>query len=229
MRRFRIAGIAVLALAGLSLKGSYILGPASSGGGPTSTLVQMFQGGANTLPSLAFPFNVTINDTMLIGLGWEGGAATNSSITDTLSTVWTRQVQLTGGTESCAIFSGVAPSSGADTISVTLPGSAGFNRINLSEWRSQGTTLDGSTSGMNNPITLNLTTTFNGDLVFGVTQGNSSGGVFAGYGAFVGNTQTSNGSDSSALAWYLQPKAGFLQTLVQGGGTNFSACFGAFH
>jgi hypothetical protein len=125
-----------------------------------------------------------------------------------------------------AIFVVTAVSSGANTITVTFPASAGFEGIFPEEFRGVSTTLDGSatfrtTSGGQIP-SASLTTTANGDLVYSIVQGSNSGNPSYCIGMLYAGPPV-GGADSGQACFTVQNTAGVTHIT---GGFNTSGATG---
>ncbi len=183
----------------------------------------------NTTLTLAYPFAVTSGNVLVVPVGWEGGAATTPTLTDTLLTSYASVVTLTGGAENCIIFVGIAGSSGANTVAVVLPASAGYNGIHVSEWLNLSATVDGTATGTTNN-NLPLTTAAAGDLLVTIIQNNTSAGVPLGVPGLA-YPLTQGGNDSGGIDFLVQPVAGKIQAgmQVQAGSSNGLCAVGLKH
>lgn len=201
--------------------GQVIPGVAAQGTTTTPSLVQSAASRGNTVTTQAYPINVSSGNVLVVLLGWEVGTGI-ATISDTLTTSWTSQVSLVSGSENCAIYSGTAGSSGADTVTVTLPSGAGFNQVAATEWRNLKTTRDTSVTGTTNGV-LSMTTTSTGDLVMGLVQGNSSSGVTL---PIIGWEYPSMlaGNDSGGVQWYVQPAAGSINAGISNSSSLVGLC-----
>lgn len=163
-------------------------------------------------------------DILVVPVGWNGGAATNATLTDSASTSYMRACQLTGdANENIAVFVGVVPATpGTITFTAVTPG--GFTGVNPIELSSLTTTVDVcavSASGSTNaPLT--ITTTMTGDTLIIGADGSCNGGITAFPVAFFG--QAINGNDSGAVAFSAASLLNTLTARTYVVPANFNSC-----
>jgi len=178
---------------------------AGGGGGGGIQATNLLNGGAiRTSLTLTFNFASQAADILAVCIGWEGGAATNPTLSDSAMTSYTKIVQLTGQTqENIALFIGTVPSSpGTLTFTYTIPASAISSGINAIELLNSTATTDGSAvsttgTGSTSPIMFSPTAT--GDTIVGCVQGNANGGNTYPPAGFAG--VVSNGDDSGGIVY----------------------------
>lgn len=190
--------------------GPLIPGVAAQSAVNVPTIVQSTQARGNPVLSLAYPLNVTSGNILVAALGWFGGTTTTGlSISDTLSSSFGATL-VTGGTSGgdwCAIYAAAAASSGADTVTITLPSGGGFNGLLLHEFSNLTKTTDGTASSTTSNQVLSITTGTSGDLVLEVIDSPNSNATVTGTGGwFV--PLTNNSSDTGASQWTVQSQLG---------------------
>jgi hypothetical protein len=157
------------------------------------------------------------NNILGVCVGWEGGAGTDASLTDSAGTSYTRQTQVTGdANRDIALFTGRVPATpGTITITATIPAGAGFQGLYAVELAgiTIADTLDVATSGF---TAFSLTTTQKNDVILACVQGNLSIAVSSienlGFSAIISTSTTTQ--DSGAIAYTLQPMAGPIYTKI---------------
>lgn len=84
----------------------------------------------------AFPGDVTIGNVIAVGIGARFGAATGmASVTDSRGTTFTLKISDANATTGAYIYTGIASSSGPDTVTVTLNGTYYFGHVGLGEYQ----------------------------------------------------------------------------------------------
>lgn len=190
---------------------------------PPALVQSKAERGASTL---TFNFASTAEDILVVAVGWENGAATASSLSDSAGTSYTKACEQTGSLENLAFFVGTVPSSpGTITFTATLPSGAGFQGISALEFGPSGisTTVDVTTVS-SSPITITPTTV---DVVVIANQGSSNGGVVAFPPNFIGISAA--GSDSGGIAYSIgHPPVGVPSnaTLLNSSGSSAYAAVG---
>lgn len=164
----------------------------------TPSTFQFIQGieqgsGSSGVASLsqAYPSNVLSGDLLVVAVYWGNSAVTSVTISDTLSTTWNQSngpTLDTGSDYHATIYWGIAPSAGADTVTVNFSGAGGnFPSIFIHEYyipsgatvSVDGTPVNG-TGSSGTPNSGNITTTVSGDLLLGyISQWDSSSAFFA--------------------------------------------------
>ena len=165
----------------------------------TPAFVQSAQGTANSNLSVAFTSSVTVGDLLLVSIATTGSW---TAPTDTLGTTYTLAAQQTG-TNNTALYYGVAPSSGPNTVS-TFGGSPDLAMV-ISEF-SHVNALPNATAaqylasgGVGSHITIAITSTIASSLVYAAIGGNTGHSAFTTITGFSIAAQTSNGSGSRML------------------------------
>ena len=186
---------------------------AAGGGGGGGSKISFVQGNGARGVSLAFAAHVTSGDVLVVLVGWESNAGA-ATATDTLGTTYTQIVNGFAGIEGAAILVGVAPSSGACTVTASLPGV--LPGIYIAEFSGATTTVDGNAVGAGTgsltPANVGITTTTDGDLVVCIVQGWTSAtpGIWAGSPIFL----ATGGSDSGIAGYLIQNTAGPILAFV---------------
>ena len=186
---------------------------------------------ARDAATVVFPNNVVSGDVLIVALGWSSTANTTPSISDTLTTTWTKVLEKSGAAagDNLAIFTGTASSSGADTVTPTYPAGAGFKGVYAVEF--DGTTvlatLDGTGSsqqaGSNIVCNTSLTTAFKGDLILGYLDWGTS--TFPNYWASSSTIDAaSQGSDGGMIFHQIQSASAMGLVGISAGSSNASTC-----
>lgn len=137
-------------------------------------LVQHTQKDAGTVTSttLAYGSNVAVNDLLLVFTRW-GGAATTTTITDTLGNIWTNlTIQNASGLGGTVISWAVSNGSGADTITDTLDASTTL-RMAIAEYSGKATSSpveaenNNQTGTSTTPAASSITPAADNELVIG--------------------------------------------------------------
>ena len=189
--------------------------------GTVSPLVSNVQNVAETgASSLAFSSAVSSGDLIVVAFAAESNVATRT-ISDTLLTSYTRVGYTTGDPNDIAIFVGIAPSSGADTI--TFNSGASFPKITMSEFSGLGSTVNTSSFvyvSSGNPVTTSITTTA-ATVVFEAVASYNNSSVFTTIsGGGVALTAQANGNDAIAGAFGTFASAGTYTIGLNLTGTN---------
>lgn len=164
--------------------------------------------------TLTYGSNVTAGNTLILGLfSWYTAFATSVVVTDTQLNVWTRNsIGTSFKTGTSLIFTAVAGSSGANTLTITAPGGAATFGSFLIEvttgllsnpFDTFSTAVDNTTSPVNAG---SITPTTNGAYILAYY---SRGGVFNSYGnngVFTVRGQAPS-NNTNALYDYVQPTA----------------------
>ncbi|VVC06074.1 Uncharacterised protein [uncultured archaeon] len=127
--------------------------------------------------TLAYSSNVSAGNLLIVSYSSEG-AVTSSTVSDTLGTTYTRVAQITSATINMNVWAGIAPSSGANTVTIGSPASA-YNQLGISEYRNVSATADVTASNYttsNTTASASIINTNSTDLIYGITatdQGNN--------------------------------------------------------
>ena len=138
--------------------------------------------------SLSFPSNIGSGQRLIVvQVCFGGGSNLVTGIADTLGTTYTLAQFQAGLNVSGAIYYGLAPSGGgANAVQVTLSAAAAFRRLAIHEYSGNATAsvLDqvnsaahDSTPPANAPDSGNVTTTADGELIFGCWHMDQGGDV----------------------------------------------------
>lgn len=174
-----------------SYNGSLYLRLVAGGSVGTPTVVQsaalMHTGG------VAFPSNVSAGNLLVVAVSQETTAP--PAPTDTLGTVYTL-VKSKTGVNNISIYAGIAPSSGANT--VTSP-NVSFSGTSISEISNVSATVNATSSAYFNatPASAPITTTAAGCLIYAAIAGNHNANTFT---ALTGFTLTAQANGSDAIA-----------------------------
>jgi hypothetical protein len=174
-----------------SYNGSLYLRLVAGGSVGTPTVVQsaalMHTGG------VAFPSNVSAGNLLVVAVSQETTAP--PAPTDTLGTVYTL-VKSQTGVNNISIYAGIAPSSGANT--VTSP-NVSFSGTSISEISNVSATVNATSSAYFNatPASAPITTTAAGCLIYAAIAGNHNANTFT---ALTGFTLTAQANGSDAIA-----------------------------
>src|SRR2546428_6407560 len=188
---------------------------ATSTGGAAVTVPRHIQSfaalrAAAQVANLVLRHPVGSGDILLVLMGWFQGANTASSVSDNLSTPYTKITEITGSTHNIAIFVGKTTTTGTCTITPAYPVGGSFSGLYASDF--DGTTLTTntdagtSTSGSGSPV-LKLTSTNTGVLVWGGCDGDSNTTVWGVPAGFLMDGAT-NGADAGAIYHTIQPSPG---------------------
>lgn len=157
--------------------------------------------GAST--SCVFASNVVAGDILVASSTWESSTMT-PSVTDTLSSSFAQAVINTSGSVKGAVYVAIAGGSGADTITFSVSG-ATFQNTRCGEFSSAlvtstvDTANSGTFSGTPASVSVNVTTTVNGDLIIGSAGGFKSAGYFYLSDTTYNFVAATNGQDSGAM------------------------------
>jgi hypothetical protein len=202
-----------------------------TGGGGGGNVITVVQGKMIRGTSQATAINVASGHVVAACLGWYGGATTGSSLADSLTTSYTKVTEQNPGTgHNVALFVGTLGSSGADTLTGTFPAGAGFEGVGYFEFSNVTATVDASGNvGQGSP--LSITTATDGDVIISCNDDDSSSAAFSGVPGFF-TPALSSGSDSGAIVFGIQPKAGVLLCSIQfigATGYDANACMALKH
>lgn len=138
--------------------------------------------GENDSAAIAFPNNVTSGNLLIVGGAvWNDPANTSISVTDSLGTTYTTLLGTihTGNRLRSFIAYGIAPSSGANTVTVNPNGSNTYMSFSIDEFSGvDSTPLDadgGTTTGTGTAIADSITTASANALIIGVCTHNVAG------------------------------------------------------
>ena len=166
---------------------------------PTISNVQnAAEAGSN---SLAFTSSVTSGNLIVVAYASESNI-TSRTISDTLSTSFTRVGYTSGNSNDIAIYVGVAPSSGADTI--TFNAGASYPKITISEFSGLSGTVNTSSfvfQSSGSPVTTSITTTAATEVYEAVASYSSSSTFTTVSGEPMTITAQANGADAIAGAF----------------------------
>jgi hypothetical protein len=152
--------------------------------------------------SLSFTSAVTAGNLLVVAFA-RLNSVTVSSVTDTLGTTYSLVGTINGQPNSLAVYAGIAPSSGANTVSVTFAASEDYNTMAVSEFSGAQAVLDGSAStiyGSSSPVTQSVVTTLPGDLIYVAQAGYHSADTFSAGGGFTIGAQA-NSYDAICAAY----------------------------
>lgn len=190
------------------------MGWAEAGSG-TQRAASGAQASSNSFP-LAYPGNVTAGDFLLvIGSGWAVGGALTYAITDTLGTSYTITVSaaLTGDNANTFIAWGIAPSSGANTVTVDPNNTADFS-FSIDAFtgaHASPVSVDGGrTEGTSTSATDSLTTAVDNELVVAVCTYLGADTTLAAGANFtqIGQTATNTGNQAHIAEFRIVTTAG---------------------
>jgi hypothetical protein len=163
----------------------------------------------NPLTSLLAGHNVTAGNLLIVATDWYQGTAGNPTISDTLSTPFTRVVSNSNtGNSAVAIFIGTAAASGSNTVTLTFPAGASFQGISISEFKNVSTVVDDSAVVYNTAIQLSPTT--DGDLIFTYGGAPSSAVAFTIPPPGFTSGKYVSGNDASGWSSMIQNVASFV-------------------
>ena len=163
--------IALFFAVSMAARAQRILAPILHGHSVSGFFVQE-NGGTNsssTSTAVAFNSNVTGGNVIAVVLGQATFSNVSTAVSDTLGTGFVK-IQENFSNNGLSLYAGIAPSSGADTVTATF-GSAVANIVAIHEYQNVTVEVDAvnsqSTFGgsIPNPYVTNITTTTAGDLL----------------------------------------------------------------
>lgn len=174
--------------------------------------------------SVAFPSNVTSGHLLIVSIN---NAISAITLSDTLGTSYAKLYQVNDGSSGIdfAVYAGLAPSSGPNTVSFTASGDS-YQSIGVMEVAGATATVDvqasfdtGSANPSSQTPSVSLTTTEVGDFLYFAVGGAHNGNVFAYCSPFTLDSQI-NGSDAQAVGHCIAGAAGAYSAEVSiSGGT----------
>lgn len=174
--------------------------------------------------------NVTAGNLLVVAAGWAAGSAGSPVCTDTLGTSYTlRGIQLHDDGAVLAVFSGIAPSTGGCTVTVSSTSGTSFSQTAISEFSGAQDVIDVSafSKGNGTTQTATLTTTVSKTLLYAAIEGDHNTDT---YSAASGYTRDNfiNGSDAIATAWKQHSSSGSISGGFTGGLNFYALGFIAF-
>ena len=189
-------------------------------GGPSLPVVQSASNdsGTTTAATVALPGNATAGDWLVVAVATDGQWAQQASLTDSLGDAFTKQASVfdSGGyaNDSMAYFTAPITTSGADTITATLPSSTS-SAMQVIEVKASGidrVVLNGPVSGTNNDdaeTSTSATTTANGETVLGmITSMTGTDDYIAGTGSTLDQYFQTSNNTRMAIETQTQTTAG---------------------
>lgn len=128
---------------------------------------------------VAFGSNVVVNNLLVVVIGTYNDTATITTPTDTIGTTYTQAGTLlrSGGSPAVmlAVYYGVAPSSGANTVTVTFSANCGDKELKIFEISGESTSTplnqtNGATGSSTAPLSGSITTTAAGFIIKAVQE-----------------------------------------------------------
>lgn len=205
------------------------LGVGRAGDGGPITFVQgnqAFSASTSSPVTSTFGSNVTAGHLIVVSYAIFGSASLSDSFGTSYSTAVTRNDSIGGTPYLTTIAWGVAPNSGADTISLSVVGSANFVRLTIQEY-SGANALDITSSATGNSATLNsgsATTNHANELIFGWMV-SDSGVTSAGSGFTLRETSSSE----SSMDKIVDSTGSYSVTAPNSGSSEWSALMATFY
>jgi len=176
-------------------------------GAPAPAVVQSFAAvgmGIGAEP-IAFPSDVTVGNLLVLFFSAES-TVDPSTVSDSLGTIYTKAAAVTGYSNNAALYYGIAPSSGPNTVSFTSGGS--WVKAAVMELSGVGATPDAVNSAYDNtnPMEVGITTTVANCMIVMGVGGYHSSLVYTPVTGFTISAQA-NGADAIAAGYQFAASA----------------------